>query len=79
MNDQTVDPWNTDSLIHFTSDNLRVENNVVDFEFGVEFPGAFVVSRSTEYCQWMEHQTSHTKKDDEGNEETTYTYYYTKG
>ncbi|KAI9340022.1 hypothetical protein DFJ73DRAFT_561736 [Zopfochytrium polystomum] len=70
------------SLVHIASTDVQPQL-ITDHDFGVEFPGAVKVARSTEYCQWQEHftddTTTSTDSNGEENESTVRRYYYTKG
>ncbi|ORY47885.1 hypothetical protein BCR33DRAFT_764237 [Rhizoclosmatium globosum] len=70
------------SLVFASSHSVQPDL-ISDQSFGLDFPNAVRVKRSTEYCQWQEftQQDSRTERDEDGNEHTvtTTTYYYNKG
>ncbi|KAL0219213.1 hypothetical protein P9112_004866 [Eukaryota sp. TZLM1-RC] len=73
---QTIDPFdiNTSSsypIVHFTGP-VHSDEEVVDDFFGVYFPNAIRLKRTTEYCQWSEIAITSTEEGE--SDTTTYTY-----
>eukprot|EP00656_Telonema_subtile_P021776 TRINITY_DN2281_c0_g1_i2.p1 TRINITY_DN2281_c0_g1~~TRINITY_DN2281_c0_g1_i2.p1 ORF type:complete len:405 (-),score=95.81 TRINITY_DN2281_c0_g1_i2:253-1467(-) len=67
---------NYGKLIHATH-KVHVDNPLVDSTFGIS-RHAVSLTRSVEMYQWVEHSTSHDRKLDNGEIETTTKYTYSK-
>lgn len=61
----------------FTTTEPAVEPELNDSGFGVAGRG-LLMSRSVQYCQWIEHVTEETHKNSDGSEDVQRTYWYTK-
>lgn len=64
----TVNPALTGRIIHVASTSVAPGQTLSDPDFGLSFPGAWGVSRHTEYCQWLESAVSSTVKESDGSE-----------
>lgn len=62
--------------VYLHSKHIEGKNPIRDDEFNIHLPNTtLMLRRNFEYCQWMEHSTTH--EDSEGHEYVT--YFYTKG
>ena len=71
-----LDPALNGKPIHATAVAMTDET-LTDPDYGIQV-GAIWLKRSTEYYQWVEHQTSETKDKIGGGQETVTTYDYTR-
>jgi len=65
--------------LQFAQTELFPQRVVGDNEFMVGAPGAWAMERNVQICQWREHYTERTTKNNDGTETVARTYYYTKG
>lgn len=63
-------------LIHYNGDISLPSGGAADRDFGIAVPGALRLARISEAYQTVEHSSSRTRKDSNGNEvvDTTYSY-----
>lgn len=73
---EKVQPELAGKVVFITTDPA-VEPELNDSGFGVAGRG-LSMSRSVQYCQWIEHVTENTQKNSDGTENVQRTYWYTK-
>ncbi|KAL9650212.1 hypothetical protein ABK040_014868 [Willaertia magna] len=62
-----------------SNDYIKLDENLLDQDFGLEFTSAFEMKRKVEYCQWIENSHDEEYTDRDGETYTVRTYSYTKG